>query len=222
MPKRGDLNTAGKRQENATFLQFFFDVALQLVACCSAIFGQNDLTSPDPPESVEHHMCVWKIETEKKNLKNPLNSSVILQFSQVSQIFEKSEKIVRIRPHKYSYCGKQGVLFFGFRPNSSVFVRFWKIEKSDFPFFSHFLEVHLWRRSQTERALSAFMLSPQNVQKLSKKCDLGKNENEKIKTKNGGKHERKNGLWGKRNQVWFYQTRRKGCVDGKNPSQSPP
>ena len=48
MSKRGSLKSAGKRQENATFLQCsFFNVALQFFACCSAAFGQNDIRAAE-------------------------------------------------------------------------------------------------------------------------------------------------------------------------------
>ena len=73
--------------------------------------------------------------------------------SQFSEILGKSpKKLVRIRPRKHSYCRKQGVLFFGFRPKSSVFVRFWKIEKNDFLIFSsHFLEIHFsWISTESD------------------------------------------------------------------------
>ena len=77
---------------------------------------------------------------------NPLNSSVIFcNFPNFPKFLENSGKeFVRIRPQKKSYCGTQGILFFGFRPNSSAFVRFWKIWENDFSnffFLSHFPEV---------------------------------------------------------------------------------
>ena len=38
------LASLGKRQESATFLQrSFCNVEVQLFACCSAAFGQNDV-----------------------------------------------------------------------------------------------------------------------------------------------------------------------------------
>ena len=43
-PKRGSLKSAGKRQENATFLQrSFFNDAVQFLVCCCAAFGKNDV-----------------------------------------------------------------------------------------------------------------------------------------------------------------------------------
>ena len=50
VPKRGGLKAAGKRQENATFLQrSFFDVAVQFFVCCSAAFGPNDFRTAEKP-----------------------------------------------------------------------------------------------------------------------------------------------------------------------------
>ena len=50
VPKRGGLKPAGKRQENATFLQrSFFDVAVQFFVCCSAAFGPNDFRTAEKP-----------------------------------------------------------------------------------------------------------------------------------------------------------------------------
>ena len=88
------------------------------ISFCRGATLRNCLTSPDPPESVERHISVWKIDTEEKN-KNPLNSSVL--FLQFSEVLGKSEKIVRIR---------QGALFFGFCPHSSAF---WANRENDFP-----------------------------------------------------------------------------------------
>ena len=50
VPKRGSLKSAGKRQENATFLQrSFFDDALQFSVCCSTDSGQNDSHTAEKP-----------------------------------------------------------------------------------------------------------------------------------------------------------------------------
>ena len=38
------MKSAGKRQESATFLQrSFLNVAMRFFACCSAVFGKNDV-----------------------------------------------------------------------------------------------------------------------------------------------------------------------------------
>ena len=50
VPKRGSLKFAGKPQESATCLQrSFFNVALQVFACCTAASGQNGIRTAEKP-----------------------------------------------------------------------------------------------------------------------------------------------------------------------------
>ena len=83
---------------------------------------------------------------KRRRKKKPKFVRYFLQFSQLSE--RKIQKIVRIRPIKKSYSGKQGVLFFGFGPNLSAFVRFWKHRENDFSNFfsgnSFFDGVNIW------------------------------------------------------------------------------
>ena len=100
--------------------------------------------SPDPPESAERHISVWKIERRRK-IKNPQNSSgIFLQFSQFSEILGKSGKKARPNPsaQKFILRKTRGSIFW----ISSEFVRIrLTLEKEKmifFQFFSHFLEIH--------------------------------------------------------------------------------
>ena len=106
---------------------------------------QNILTSPDPPESVERHISVWKIERRRKNKKSP---KFVRYFSAVFSIFRNSWKIrkknssesVRAKIHAAENKGFYFLDVVRIRPCSSDSC---EIEKMFFSnFFSHFLDIH--------------------------------------------------------------------------------
>ena len=78
------------------------------------------LTSPDPPESVECYISVWKIETEEKNKKSP---KFVRYFSAIFPIFRNSWKSEKIRPNlsaqKITLRKTWGLFFWISPPHSS-------------------------------------------------------------------------------------------------------
>ena len=112
--------------------------------CCTSVV-LHELTSPDPPESVERHISVWKIETEEKNKKSPRFVGYFPQFSQFSEILgksgQKSSESVRTKIHT---AENKGFIFW----ISSEFVCIRPILENreklffQFLFLSHFLEIH--------------------------------------------------------------------------------
>ena len=137
---------------------------INLASNTRQIQGSHFLTSPDPPESVGHHISVWKIEWRRKNQKSPKfvrSFSVIFPFSKV---LGKSENNRPNPSAQKSYCGKQLRGFdFGFRPNSSALVQCGKIENIDFSnfFSSCFLKIHFsWISTESDVLWCIGALSP--------------------------------------------------------------